>query len=303
MRELLGLILFCGAALAQTSAIGTAAGPNAFWNNPVFGGIQTDGPGSGAWCPQANTSLVIVCFAIPNNLASGGTLNPPALGNGTYTLATNPLTGTDQVFGSGDTNGALASAISLPNCSTGLTYTTAPTSAFGCIHGPTVLYSTASATDQLSAATGTNQQSFATSYTFPADLFTGGTAIRVTYTVGLTTSGTPASMHFQLYLGSTSGTPLFDTSVVTPAAGLTSRSGLFTCVITGTAAPGSSEPLVSSCGAGFANATPWNFLNTVSPSVSVATNGSLALTAVMTYGATTAGNTSNIYSMLVEQLN
>jgi len=48
---------------------------------------------------------------------------------------------------------------------------------------------------------------------------------------------------------------------------------------------------------------PWTIANTVPPNQSIATNAAQAVTATMTYGSTTSGNTSNLWTMLVEQLN
>ncbi len=62
-------------------------------------------------------------------------------------------------------------------------------------------------------------------------------------------------------------------------------------------------PVITRC-LGVANpTTPWTIANTIAPNQSIATNASQAITATMTYGANAAGNTSNLWSMLVEQLN
>src|ERR1700733_309657 len=125
----------------------------------------------------------------------------------------NPMNGADQVIGSGTSPSGTATAQTLPNCATGLTYTTSPASTFGCIAGPTVLSSQFSTTDQLLAATGTNQQSFATTYTLPANLFIASRVIRLTFVFGLTTSSSPATTRFRLVLGAT---PIYDSTAFAP---------------------------------------------------------------------------------------
>jgi hypothetical protein len=265
--------------------------------NIVALSISTNGSNSGALTQTAKTSGAVVTIAIPDALASGGTLQPPALGGNTYPFA----------VGGGDLS------TTAPNTVTGINGAAPPTSAalvgtnslgqLVAVAGPKVLYATGSSSDQLSAATGTGQQTFATSYTLPADLLVAGRVIQISFTVGMTTSSTPASTRFQLYLGGTGGTLIFDSGVVTPAASLSGRSGPFLCTITGTAAVGASAPVIASCGSSVVTASPWSYFNTATPIPSAATNGTLAITAAMTYGATTAGNTSNIYAMTIQQLN
>jgi hypothetical protein len=169
--------------------------------------------------------------------------------------------------------------------------------------GPTVLSSQFSLTDQLLAATGTSQQSFATTYTLPANLLIANRALRLTFTFGLTTSSSPATARFRLYLGGPAGTVIYDSTAFAPGANLINRSAIFTCVLTGTAAPGVSVPVITGC-LGVANpTTPWTIANTIAPNQNIATNAAQAITATMTYGATTAGNNSNLWTMLLEQLN
>jgi hypothetical protein len=265
--------------------------------NVVALSVSTNGSNSGALSQTAKTSGAVVTIAIPDALASGGTLQPPALGGNTYPFA----------VGGGDLS------TTAPNTVTGINGAAPPASAplvgtnnlgqLVAVAGPKVLYSTGGSSDQLSAATGTTQQTFATSYTLPANLIVAGRVIQIFYAVGLTTSSSPASARYQLYLGGTGGTLIFDSGVVTPAASLSARSGPFLCTITGTAAVGASAPVVASCGSSAVPGSPWSYFNTVTPIPNAATNGTLAITATMTYGATTAGNTANIYGMTVEQLN
>jgi hypothetical protein len=215
----------------------------------------------------------------------------------------NPMTQPDQLVGSASNSGGTAAAETLPNCATGLTYAISPTSAFGCIAGPTVLSSQFSTTDQLAAATGISQQPFATTYTLPANLFIASRVIRLTFVFGLTTSSSPATTRFRLYVGGATGRVIYDSTAFAPSASLNGRSAIFTCTITGTAAAGASEPIITGC-LGVGNpVTAWTIANTVAPNQSIATNTAEAITATMTYGATTSGNTSNLWSMLVEQLN
>ena len=96
---------------------------------------------------------------------------------------------------------------------------------------------------------------------------------------------------------------IYDSTAFAPGANLVNRSAIFTCLITGTAPPGASVAVITGC-LGVGNpVSPWTVASTVAPNQSIATNAALAITATMTYGATTAGNTSNLWTMLVEQLN
>ena len=244
------------------------------------------------------TTILVLAVLCAANESSAQMVAP-----GGFTGFPNPMTQPDQLVGSGSNSGGTAAAQTLPNCATGLTYATSPMSAFGCIAGPTILSSQFSTTDQLAAATGTSQQSFATTYTLPANLFIASRVIRLTFVFGLTTSGSPATTRFRLYLGGATGTVVYDSTAFTPGANLTGRSATFTCVVTGTAAAGASVPIITGC-LGVGNpTTPWTIANTIAPNQSIATNAAQAITATMTYGSTTSGNTSNLWTMLVEQLN
>ena len=135
------------------------------------------------WCSlMKQTSLCSFALLYGVLLASAQSVSSPSIGFG------NPMTHPDQLIGSASNTSGTASSQTLPNCATGLTYATSPTSAFGCLAGPTVLSSQWSTTDQLTAVTGTSQQSFATTYTLPANLLTANRVVRLTFVFGLTTS-------------------------------------------------------------------------------------------------------------------
>jgi hypothetical protein len=175
--------------------------------------------------------LLLSCLLCTALVSQGQTVVPPSIG------FANPMTGPDQIVGSGSNSGGTAGAQTLPNCAVDLTYTTSPTSVFGCLAGPTVLSSQFSTTDQLLAATGTSQQSFATGYTLPANLFIANRVIRLTFVFGLTTSSSPAMTRFRLYLGGSTGTVIYDSTAFAPGVNLAGPA-IFTCTMTGTAAPG-----------------------------------------------------------------
>jgi hypothetical protein len=79
----------------------TSAGPPCVWTQQAatnsVGGNQsattysTNGTNSGADCLTAKSSLAVACLSVPDTLTSGGTLNFPALGGGTYNVATDGL--------------------------------------------------------------------------------------------------------------------------------------------------------------------------------------------------------------------
>lgn len=172
---------------------------------------------------------------------------------------------------------------------------------------PRVFPPQTSSTDTLVAATiNVTETVFATAYTIPANFFIANKQLRVTWTVAETSSGTPVTTRMRIRYGGIGGTIIFDSSAVTPTASIVNRSANFTCILTGTAAPGASVALYTGCtGQGFASpaTTPFNIANTVAPNISVATNASAALTMTMQYGGNTAGNTNNIWVMTVEELN
>jgi hypothetical protein len=69
----------------QQAAVNTVGG------NQTASTYSTNGTNSGADCLTAKTSLSVACLSVPDTLASGGTLNFPALGGGTYTVPTDGL--------------------------------------------------------------------------------------------------------------------------------------------------------------------------------------------------------------------
>jgi hypothetical protein len=174
----------------------------------------------------------------------------------------------------------------------------------GTVTIPAVLTVQTSSTDQISAAAaGTAETAFATSYNIPSSFFLAGRTIRATYTFELSTSSSPATQRLRLRLGGLNGTVIYDSGAFAPGASLTTRSASFVCTITGTAAVGASAAVYTGCLGPGDPTTPWTASNTIVPNATIATNATQALTATMTYGAATAGNTSNLWSMIVEDLN
>lgn len=158
----------------------------------------------------------------------------------------------------------------------------------------------APASDSLSSNSGT--QSFATSYTLPPNFLSANRVIRVSFTFGLTTSASPDTCGFILSLG---GTAVYNTGNNAPTSNRTNSIGGISFLIQGTAAPGASVNVVTQAlhDAGASSSfSPFDGAATSQP-VALATNGSLIIQPKYSAGGSTAGNSLQLYQMIVEFLN
>lgn len=166
-----------------------------------------------------------------------------------------------------------------------------------------------STTDTLSAATTTAQQTFINQCTIPSSTIIANSVIRVTFGFTWTSSGTPPTFRFQLYLGSTSNTVIYDSNTASPTISLT-KVIKFTCLIMGTAAAGASATILTVCGAdnsylaaGTFVFSPWAVSGTTAANTTQATNTALLVVPTMTFSAQTAGNSVTQNLQMVEQVN
>lgn len=152
--------------------------------------------------------------------------------------------------------------------------------------------------DQGAANSGTT--TFATTLTIPANTLQANVHLRVTALFQLTT-GTVT----QIYNLLAGATPIYTSATITPAA-LTTRSMGMEWIISGTAAPGGSVAVITgTLSSPFQNTTATQIgqmANTVAQGVNLATNAPITLSLTVTWGASTAGNTSNLLQFIMEQI-
>ena len=273
-------------------------------NPPLSGALTLNITGNSV----VSATGTVTAFLVPPQMARGSGLGKLASGDIFLGNGSNVPT---QVAVGGDVTMTNTGVIT----NTGINGTAVPVSAsllgtnslgrIITVLGPKLLYVAAGSSDVLTN-TVTTQQAFATTYSIPANLLVSGRVIEVVYTFALTTHTTVPTYDFQLYLGGTGGTLIFDSGAVAPVTGFTGRSVQFRCAIVSTAAAGSAAAIVTGCQGGTVNSTPWASLNAVTngPFQTAATNGTLAITAAMTYGTnTTTTNTATLASMEVIQQN
>lgn len=159
-------------------------------------------------------------------------------------------------------------------------------------------------TDTLNANSGT--QTHATTFSVPANVINLGMALRVTFGMFLTTSAaTVPGIAYALRLG---GTTVASMTSTVALASLATRGFGLQYLIAGTAAPGASvsvstEALGTHPWAGIYGGFPITTMNaTAQPVAAIATNGSLTIDLQWTTTNSTAGNTSGLRQLIVEQL-
>jgi hypothetical protein len=158
-----------------------------------------------------------------------------------------------------------------------------------------------------SSATGTSQQTFATTYSLPANLLVAGRVIEIDYWFGWVGQSS-TTQQFVLYLGGTSGAAIFTGAAVQPAPVGSGRNSMVRCLIQGDGSPGTGVTVLGSCmgGAGYSSteASPFGSIGQSTPFPVANTNTSLAITATMTFGSQpSTAATANIYGMVVIQWN
>jgi hypothetical protein len=165
-----------------------------------------------------------------------------------------------------------------------------------------VLFSAFSSTDTVSCPSNVTT-AFATSYTLPANALTANKLLRVTIGAALTSSASPPSMAFKLYIG---GTQVYAATPGSPNASLAGVTGGTTFLIQGTAAVGASVGVYTSplsYAAEVSNhGTPFN-AGTIAQPVNLATNGALVIQPEFFCSASTAGNSLTLNQMVVEAIN
>jgi hypothetical protein len=174
---------------------------------------------------------------------------------------------------------------------------------------PRVLYATNCTTEgncsggnQLSASTGTSEQTFASTFTIPAGFLIARKVVRITAGFETTTSSSAPQITVRMKLG---GTTVFSTPTGGPGNSLSNAGSGIQWIVQGTAATGSSvavetSPVGSICNGLFGNQCGRSV--TAQP-VNLNTSGSLAITIHVQWAATTAGNSARLRQFLVEELN
>lgn len=168
-----------------------------------------------------------------------------------------------------------------------------------------------SASDTLTAATiSTTETGFATTYQIPANWLSTNRIVKVTW--GFSETNTGVTQDVKIRLGGPAscsgagctGTSVWDSGVVTPTGTPSGKATLFTCYFQGTAAPGASVAVRTTCGgAASSPTTPFLVANTLATNTNIATNTAQNIIVTMTYGANTAGNSVTLTMMNVENLN
>lgn len=167
---------------------------------------------------------------------------------------------------------------------------------------PTPPYVYQSNTDLLSAPTITTvETAFAGTYTIPTPKLATNKLYAVTFVIEMTTSATPATQRMKIKLG---GTIVWDSTAITPTINCVTRSVSATFYIMGTAAVGASVNVqVGGPSSTLSPTSPFGVGNTINQPIALATNGDLAITLTLQFGAATAGNSISLMQMLVEEKN
>jgi hypothetical protein len=270
-------------------------------------------------CWQAYSQIPSVLYATANSSdqVSGANETSTGLASGTYTSGITATGTTGQTCVLTGFNDSLTKAIATVALtgtntiagSTALVIIAAGTGASGAPTSATATSGTASCsgTATVSTVLGDNAQAFATSYALPANTIGAGSVIEIDLGVGF--ASTNVATNFNLWLGNTL---IYSPGSVATAAISGTKSGTFRCLITGTTTPGAAVSIEVNCGGTGVQASPWSYWTNavqssalgsgILPFPLAATNGSQTISATIQYAATTAGNTSNLYSMTVTQL-
>jgi hypothetical protein len=152
--------------------------------------------------------------------------------------------------------------------------------------------------DTLQEATGNSEQNFATTYTFAANSIVTGKFFRAYFGFGYTAASTIPNFTIVIKLG---GTTIWSTTAAAPTASTGKHIGL-QLMICGTAAAAASAGVVTTPTMMYVGATAFTTTNTAQP-VNLATNGTLALSAHVTFASTSAAETMTLHQLVVEALN
>lgn len=145
----------------------------------------------------------------------------------------------------------------------------------------------------------TNDQDFTTVYTFPANTIFTNKVYRITFNMENVTGSTSATISHYIKIGSTK---IWESLVPLNLADSRTLNSSFVTTIIGTEAAGASTSVECTGFEGMTGAQGNN--NGISqPVAAIATNGTLALTPGITYSATGGTESTELLSVIIEELN
>jgi hypothetical protein len=149
---------------------------------------------------------------------------------------------------------------------------------------------------------GTTETPFATSLSLPSGfLAVAGKTIRLNFHFLLYTGGSPPTLLINLRWNNLTGSIIFSSPTLAPAASQSGYGFLATCLITATATPSSSSPILADC---TFNVPGWtSTANTTTQPVTVATNTSRTPTVTVQWGTSGISGTGlQLQSLIPEVL-